>query len=77
MKRLFTAGMAMLLSGILLGAAPTTTRLGTDGRPADTRPIMEPYTNTGNWMQRHEGFVARAKQGNIDLVLLGDSITDG
>jgi lysophospholipase L1-like esterase len=25
---------------------------------------------------RHEGFVARAKQGNIDLLLHGDSITD-
>jgi len=25
---------------------------------------------------RHEGFVERAKQGNIDLLLLGDSITD-
>lgn len=26
--------------------------------------------------QRHEGFVKRAKQGNIDLLFLGDSITD-
>ena len=25
---------------------------------------------------RHEGFVERAKQGNIDLLLHGDSITD-
>jgi lysophospholipase L1-like esterase len=81
MKRLITPAIALLLSGIVLGAAPTppatTTRLGTDGRPADTRPIMEPYTNTGNWMQRHQGFVAQAKKGNIDLLLLGDSITDG
>jgi lysophospholipase L1-like esterase len=82
MKRLAPAALALLLAGIALGAAttpatPATTRLGTDGRPADTRPIMEPYTNPGNWMQRHDGFVARAKQGNIDLVLLGDSITDG
>ena len=26
---------------------------------------------------RHEGFVERAKQGDIDLLLHGDSITDG
>ena len=66
----------MMLAGIALGAA-TAPRLGTDGRPADTRPITQPYTNTGNWMQRHDGFVARAKQGDIDFVLQGDSITDG
>jgi lysophospholipase L1-like esterase len=83
MNRLIPAGILALLAGIVIGAAPTppatapATRMGLDGRPADTRPIMEPYTNTGNWMQRHEGFVTRAKQGDIDLVLLGDSITDG
>lgn len=30
-----------------------------------------------NWMARHEGFVAQAKKGGIDLLFLGDSITDG
>jgi lysophospholipase L1-like esterase len=28
------------------------------------------------WMLRHDGFVTRAKQGNIDVLFLGDSITD-
>jgi lysophospholipase L1-like esterase len=28
-------------------------------------------------MQRHESFNQRAKQGNVDLVLIGDSITQG
>ena len=63
MKRLFSAAVAMLFAGIALGAATvpstgtaTAPRMGTDGRPADTRSILEPYT---------------------DLVLLGDSITDG
>src|SRR5205085_1108442 len=80
MKHLIPALIAMLSAGIALAAVPGATtqpRLGTDGRPADTRPITEPYTNTGNWMQRHDGFVARAKQGDIDLLLQGDSITDG
>src|SRR5207247_2085404 len=27
--------------------------------------------------KRHEGFVAIAKKGNIDILLMGDSITDG
>jgi lysophospholipase L1-like esterase len=86
MKRFISAAVAAVLTGIVLGAAPTpttpptsapATRMGLDGKPADTRPIMVAYTFTGSWMQRHDGFVARAKQGDIDLVLLGDSITDG
>jgi len=34
-------------------------------------------TSPTNWMARHEGFLAEAKQGNFDLVFIGDSITDG
>ena len=30
-----------------------------------------------NWMSSHEAFVKQAKQGNIDLLFLGDSITAG
>ena len=28
------------------------------------------------WVSRHEGFVAQAKQGGIDILFMGDSITD-
>ena len=28
------------------------------------------------WVSRHEGFVAQAKQGAIDILFMGDSITD-
>lgn len=31
----------------------------------------------GGWLKRHEGFVAIAKKGGVDLLFLGDSITDG
>ncbi len=30
----------------------------------------------GTWLQRHEQFLARARQGDVDLLWLGDSITD-
>jgi len=30
-----------------------------------------------DWLDRHEGFVAIAKNGGVDLLFLGDSITDG
>jgi len=29
-----------------------------------------------NWMARHEGFVAQAKRGGVDILFMGDSITD-
>jgi lysophospholipase L1-like esterase len=29
-----------------------------------------------NWLKRHEGFVEIARQGGVDLLFLGDSITD-
>ncbi len=39
--------------------------------------VATTFTQTNQRMgPRHEGFVARAKEGNIDLLLHGDSITD-
>jgi beta-glucosidase len=38
---------------------------------------IKPVPKEGNWMKRHESFNARAKQGDIDLIFLGDSITQG
>lgn len=38
---------------------------------------IEPATREGNWMERHEGFVAEAKKGGIEVLFMGDSITDG
>lgn len=29
------------------------------------------------WLKRHEGFIEIAKKGNVDVLFLGDSITDG
>ena len=34
-------------------------------------PVPRPATAT-NWISRHEGFVALAKQGGVDLLLLVD-----
>lgn len=36
-----------------------------------------PAPRAGSWMKRHEAFLERAKQGKIDLLFLGDSITQG
>jgi lysophospholipase L1-like esterase len=36
----------------------------------------EPRPRDPNWVKRHEGFVEIAKQGGVDVLFLGDSITD-
>jgi lysophospholipase L1-like esterase len=38
--------------------------------------VPVPRHSPTNWLARHEGFVAQAKKGGIDLLFLGDSITD-
>jgi lysophospholipase L1-like esterase len=35
-----------------------------------------PVPLDARWVARHEGFVAQAKQGGIDILFMGDSITD-
>lgn len=38
---------------------------------------IKPVPRDDKWVARHDGFVAEAKKGGIDLLFLGDSITDG
>src|SRR5262245_9258439 len=37
---------------------------------------IKPVKRDANWEKRHEAFVASAKKGDIDVLFLGDSITD-
>lgn len=39
--------------------------------------MTTPTAREPDWIARHEGFVAEAKNGGIDVLFLGDSITDG
>jgi lysophospholipase L1-like esterase len=39
--------------------------------------IPAPKKDNGNFLKRHESFVKRAKEGNVDVLFLGDSITAG
>ena len=38
---------------------------------------VTPVPRDGGWMKRHESFNERVKTGNVDLLLIGDSITQG
>ena len=43
----------------------------------NTALIPAPRDFPTNWVARHEGYVAEAKKGGVDLLFIGDSITDG
>lgn len=38
---------------------------------------VKPEPRPGNWVQRHEKFNERVKMGDVDLLFIGDSITQG
>jgi len=44
--------------------------------PAWASTATEPAPKDARWMQRHEAFVNEARQGGIQVLFLGDSITD-
>lgn len=55
----------------LLALAVTTASLATAANTA-----IAPAPREAGWVKRHEGFVEIAKQGGVDVLFLGDSITD-
>src|SRR5438876_11821198 len=61
--------LAVAFVGVL---APVLVR-GQD-KPNDA---VIPAPREGNWLRRHESFNERVKQGNVDLIFIDDSITQG
>lgn len=51
--------------------------LGVVALAAQASTAIEPKPRDAGWVKRHEGFVEIAKRGNVDVLFLGDSITDG
>ena len=43
---------------------------------ADGNTAIQPVPRDAKWIQRHESFVEIAKKGDVDVLFLGDSITD-
>ena len=40
-----------------------------------THDAIQPVPRDGRWMKRHESMNSRVAEGNVDLVFIGDSIT--
>jgi beta-glucosidase len=46
-------------------------------KTADKNDAVIPAPREGGWMKRHESFNERVRKGNVDLIFIGDSITQG
>jgi len=62
-----------LLGALLIASLMPAFSVAQD-KPNDA---VVPAPREGNWMKRHESFNERVKQGNADLIFIGDSITQG
>lgn len=70
-----------LFASVVLWGSPLPAQTTSPSSPAEQqtpRPALIPATRSTptNWLARHEGFVAEAKRGGVDILFLGDSITD-
>jgi lysophospholipase L1-like esterase len=66
MKRIVTATVLAFGFAIVAHTAEAKNNSATTPAPRDP-----------GWVKRHDGFVDIAKKGGVDLLFLGDSITDG
>ena len=63
--------VAAVAFGLLASA-----RVGAEDAPKKENTAIMPVPRQGNWMKRHDKFVEIAKGGGVDVLFLGDSITD-
>ena len=86
MKSLCTvvAALAFVLSAPLAvqaqpagGFDPKTLAQAPQGKPWEPAWGFWPKATPESWQQTHWGFVSKAKQGGVDVLFLGDSITKG
>lgn len=76
MKKIRPILSALILAAILPLVLAQTPATPTAPAKVDASAAM-PKKDTGGFLKRHEGFLARGKAGPVGLLFLGDSITDG
>ncbi len=83
MKKFLLPLLSVIVSFVFLTACSSTRHVssstaslvGAANQTTNTAVIPVPRAKT--WVVRHEGFVAIAQKGGVDLLFMGDSITDG
>ena len=76
MKTFLTARRFASTVALLALIARTSFAADPQASPSGNTAV-KPEPRDAGWLKRHEGFVAQAKQGGIDILFVGDSITDG
>lgn len=66
-----------LLAALLAVASLPVVSFAQDKAGAKPNDAIVPAPRDGNWMKRHDSFNERVKKGNVDLIFIGDSITQG
>lgn len=78
-RTLLRLSIAAAALGLLAGCATTQTAV-TPVDPALLDPAknsaIKPEPRDANWVKRHDGFVDIARKGGVNLLFVGDSITD-
>jgi lysophospholipase L1-like esterase len=74
--------LLLVLASFTFLTATTLFAQNTNAISADTNAVVQNTAivlvpRDAKWVKRHEGFVAEAKKGGVDLLFMGDSITDG
>lgn len=64
-----------LIALLVLGFVPSFAYAQKKDEKANDAVV--PVPREGGWMERHNKFNERVKKGNVDLLLIGDSITQG
>jgi lysophospholipase L1-like esterase len=64
-----------ILLSLLLAMSAATVCCAADAPAGNS--TTEPVSREGGWLKSHKSFVARAKKGDVDILFMGDSITNG
>jgi len=64
----------LLLPLLLVTAQPAANPAAWEAAP---RTKEYPWMSVATWKQMHDGHLARTKKGGVEVVFLGDSITQG
>jgi lysophospholipase L1-like esterase len=73
---MFTSRRKLLHAAFRFAGALGLTLIGIPACAQGPATVV-PQPREGAWMEMHKSFLAQTKKGNIDLLFLGDSITQG
>ncbi len=75
MKTVQTKSFLTVAAALVLALLPCLATHAAE-QSTHTNTAIVPVPRNAKWVQRHDGFVTRAKEGGFDLLFVGDSITD-